>query len=109
MKKVSVQDMIAKIKEQYDIPEEEALIIRQVTEEKIADAVILQTVAAHKSDLAFLENVYQSQPNQIIQQAYIARDKDELLGDPKYTEKGAIFDIMAYTVIQKDLELAEAT
>ena len=109
VKKVSVQDMIAKIKEQYDIPEEEALIIRQVTEEKIADSVILQTVTAHKSDLAFLENVYQAQLNQIIQQAYIARDKDELLGDPKYTEKGAIFDIMAYTVIQKDLELAEAT
>jgi type I restriction enzyme, R subunit len=37
VKKVSVQDMIAKIKEQYNIPEAEALIIREVTEEKIAD------------------------------------------------------------------------
>ena len=109
VKKVSVQDMIAKIKEQHDISEEEALIIRQVTEEKIADTVILQTVTAHKSDLAFLKNVYQAQLNQIIQQAYIARDKDELLGDPKYTAKGAIFDFMAFTVIEKDLELVEGT
>jgi type I restriction enzyme R subunit len=108
VKKVSVQDMIAKIKEQFDIPEEEALIIRQVTEEKIADATILHTVAAHKTDLAFLEQTYQAQLNQLIQQAYITRGKYELLGDPKYTEKGAIFDIMAYTVIQTDLELAEA-
>jgi type I restriction enzyme R subunit len=108
VKKVSVQDMIAKIREQFDIPEEEALIIREVTEEKIADASILQTVVAHKADLAFLEQTYKDQLNQIIQEAYITRGKIELLGDPTYTEKGAIFDIMAYTVIQADLELTEA-
>jgi type I restriction enzyme R subunit len=107
VKKVSVQDMIAKIKEQFNIPEEEALIIREVTEEKIADASILHTVAAHKADVAFLERIYQAQLNQIIQQAYVARGRYELLGDPNYTEKGAIFDIMAYTVIQADLELAQ--
>lgn len=108
VKKVSVQDMIAKIKERFDIPEEEALIIREVTEEKIADTSIQHTVAAHMTDLAFLEQTYQAQLNQIIQQAYITRGKYELLGDPNYTEKGAIFDIMAYTVIQTDLGLTGA-
>lgn len=32
----------------------------------------------------------------------------QIVGDPKYTDKSGIFDIMALTVIQKGLELAEA-
>ena len=109
VKKVSVQDMIAKIKESFDITEEEALHIREVSEEKISDESVQQTVAAHKTDLSFLENVYKGQVNGDIQEAYVVRELYEQLGDPKYTEKGAIFDIMAFTVIQKGLELALAS
>ena len=108
MKKVSVQDMITKIRETFDISEEEALHIREVSEEKIHDESIRQTVAAHRQDTVFLENVYMDQVNADIQDAYVIRELYEQLADPKYTDDGAIFDIMAYTVIQKGLELAEA-
>jgi len=105
MKKVSVQDMITKIKETFDISEEEALHIREVSEEKISDESVQQTVAAHRSDLAFLDTVYKEQMSGDIQNAYAVRELYEQLGDPKYTDKGAIFDIMAYTVIQQGLML----
>lgn len=105
-KKLSVQDMIAKIRETFDISDEEALYIREVSEEKIADESVQQTVAAHKSDEQFLENVFKDQVNGDIQDAYAIRELYEQLGDPKYTDTGAIFDIMAFTVIQKGLELA---
>ena len=108
MEKISVQDMIAKFKERFNITDEEALHIREVSEEKIADASIQQTVVAHKSDISFLETVYKDRVNSDIQNAYVLRELYEQLGDPTYTDKGAIFDIMAYTVIQKSLELAEA-
>lgn len=108
VRKVSVQDMIAKIREAYDITEEEALHIREVSEEKIADESVQQTVAAHKHDEHFLEKVFKGQVNGDIQNAYAIRELYEQLGDPKYTDTGAIFDIMAYTVIQKGLELAES-
>ena len=108
MKKVSVQDMIAKFKETFNITDDEALHIREVSEEKISDASIQQTVVAHKSDISFLETVYKDQVNHDIQDAYVLRELYEQLGDPKYTDRGAIFDIMAFTVIQKGLELAEA-
>lgn len=108
IKKVSVQDIITKIRETFDISEDEALHIREVSEEKLQDESILQTVAAHKTDLAFLENVFKGQINSGIQDAYALRALFEQLGDPKYTDRGAIFDIMAYTVIQKGLELKEA-
>jgi type I restriction enzyme R subunit len=108
VKKVSVQDMIAKIKESFDITDEEALHIREVSEERIADESVQQTVAAHKEDTSFLETVYKDQVNGDIQDAYAIRELYEQLGDPKYTDKGAIFDIMAHTVIMKGLELAMA-
>ena len=42
--------MIAEIRAKFDITDEEALYIRQVTEEKAADPAIRSTVAAHRED-----------------------------------------------------------
>ena len=100
--------MITKIKETFDISDEEALHIRVVSEEKISDESLQQTVAAHKSDTSFLETVLPDQINGDIQDAYALRELYEQLGDPKYTDKGAIFDIMAFTVIQTGLGMAGA-
>ncbi|QDV62758.1 DEAD/DEAH box helicase family protein [Crateriforma conspicua] len=107
-KKVSVQDMIAKIREQFEITDEEALHIKEVSEEKIADENIQQTVAAHRHDRAYLDGIFRDQVDKGIQDAYALRLLYEQLGDPKYIDPGAIFDIMAYTVIQKGIELAES-
>ncbi|MCB1133235.1 MAG: type I restriction endonuclease subunit R, partial [Verrucomicrobiae bacterium] len=109
VKRVSVQDMITKIREKFEISDEEALHIREVSEEKIADESVQQTVAAHKADLTFLESTFRDQLNGDIQDAYAIRLLYEQLADPKYTDKTGIFDIMAVTVIQKGLELAEAS
>lgn len=109
VKKVSVQDMIAKIREDFQISDDEALHIREVSEEKIADESVQQTVAAHRADLGFLNTVYRDQINGGIQDAYALRQLYEQLADPKYTDRTGIFDIMALTVIQKGLELSEAS
>jgi type I restriction enzyme R subunit len=106
-KKVSVQDMITEIRSKFDISEEEALYIKQVTEEKIADPDIRATVQTHRDDLVYLEGPYRGQVNNEIQEAYDDRGRYEELIDPKYTETGGIFDIMAVTVIQTNLSVAE--
>ena len=102
-KKVSVQDMIDQIRAKYDITDEEALYIKQVTAEKTADLDIRSTVAAHRDDSVFLETTYRGQVNGAIQTAYDDRGRYEELADPKYTDTGGIFDIMAVTVIQTHL------
>ncbi len=107
-RKVSVQDMIQKIRDDFEISDEEALYIREVSQERIEDESVQQTVAAHRGDIHFLEGVFKGQVNGQIQDAYALRELYEQLADPKYTDTGAIFDIMAYTVVQKGLELAEA-
>ena len=102
-KKVSVQDMIAEIRAIHSISDEEALYIKQVTEEKSADPGIRRTVVAHRDDSPFLEGAYRGQVNGEIQTAYDGRGRYEELADPKYTDTGGIFDIMAVTVIQHHL------
>lgn len=104
--KVSVQDMIAEIQTKFDITDEEALYIKQVTEEKAADPTIRATVVAHLDDHGYLDGAYRGQVNGEIQGAYDQRGRYEELSDPKYTDTGGIFDIMAVTVIQHHLEVA---
>ena len=102
-RKVSVQDMIAEIRANFDISDEEALYIKQVTEEKAADPVIRSTVTTHREDRVYLDGAYRGQVNGEIQGAYDERGRYEELSDPKYTDTGGIFDIMAVTVIQQHL------
>jgi type I restriction enzyme R subunit len=105
-KKVSVQDVIAEIRAKFSISDEEALYIREVTEEKVADPEIRSTVAAHREDLGYLEGAYRGQVNGEIQMAYDDRGRYEELADPKYRDAGGIFDIMAVNVIQYHLSAA---
>ena len=102
-KKVSVQDMIAEIGASFDISDDEALYIKQVTDEKVADPVIRTTVATHREDRVYLEGAYRGQVNGEIQGSYDIRGRYEELSDPKYTDTGGIFDIMAVTIIQHHL------
>lgn len=104
--KVSVQDVITQIRAKYDITDEEALYIRQVTEEKISDSAIQTTVHAHRGDQLYLEGPYRGQVNGEIQTTYEYRGRYDELADPKYTDTGGIFDIMAVTVIQTHLSMA---
>jgi type I restriction enzyme R subunit len=104
--KSTVRDMIANIQTRFPITDEEALYIKQVTEEKIADPAIRATVQGHRANVIYLEGPYRGQVNGAIQTTYDRRGRYEELADPKYTDTGGIFDIMAVTVIQTHLSLA---
>jgi type I restriction enzyme R subunit len=98
--------MIDEIRSKFTISDEEALYIRQVTEQKVADPVIRDTVFVHRDDLIYLEGAYRGQVNGEIQQTYNNLARYEELADAKYTDTGGIFDIMAVTVIQTHLTAA---
>jgi type I restriction enzyme, R subunit len=108
VKKVTVQDMIDEILQKFQISEEEALYIREVTQEKMEDEDILGTIAEHREDTSFLDTAYKRDVNYAIQDAYADRGRQTELGDPRYYEPGAIFDIMALVVIQYGLQVAKA-
>jgi len=105
-RKVSVQDVIGEIRAKFEISDEEALFIRQVTEGKAADPEIRNTVITHREDRIFLEGAYQGQVNSAIQMTYDSLGRYNELADPKYTDPSGIFDIMAYVVIRSHLAQA---
>ena len=104
--KVSVQEMIANILTKFPISDEEAILIKQVTEAKAADLSIRETVMAHRSDGIYLNGVYRGQVNGEIRAVYNDMGRFEELTDIKYTDVAGIFDIMAMTVIQHHLHVA---
>lgn len=99
LKKVTIADMIEEIRTQFEITEEEALYIKEVTEETAKDSQIRSTVLDHREDGIYLSGTFREQINQGIQDRYSTLGRYEELADPKYTDEGAIFDIMAMTVI----------
>ena len=98
--------MIEKISNKFQISDEEALYIKEVTEEKMHDEEIQATIATHRDDIFYLEKTYAGRVNNLIQNAYDERGRYEELADPKYIEPGAIFDTMALTVIHHGLQTA---
>ncbi len=104
VKKVTIQDAIDKIREQFTISDDEAIIIREVTEEKMQDETILNTIRIHREDEYFIRDTYKEEVDRQIQQAYEDRNRYETLFDPKYMDAGAIFDIMAFTVIDSGFQ-----
>lgn len=101
VKRVSIDEMLEKFRETYQISEEEALFIKQVTEEKAVDEDIRSTVLAHRDDSIFLDDIFQKQVRGFIQGRYGELGRYDELVDKKYTDQGAIFDLMAVTVIQQ--------
>ncbi|MCB1931405.1 MAG: type I restriction endonuclease subunit R [Candidatus Accumulibacter sp.] len=106
LRKVSITEMIDEILGRCTISDDEALFIRQVTEQKAADPTIRSTVQDHRQDLLFLEGAYRRQVNGEIRVAYRHLERYEALADAKYTDTGGIFDIMAVTVIDTHLQAA---
>ncbi len=97
--KASILATIDGIKERYPISDEEALIIREVCEEKQADETILLTIQRNKDRHHFLNEVYKPQIRLSIEQAYSQRGHNDEIYEDKYTDDGAIFDMMAHSVL----------
>lgn len=101
--KVTVADMIEEIRTRFAISDEEALYIKQVTEQKAQDPDLCSTVQSHREDRVFLEGTFRQQVNGEIRTIYADLARYDELADEKYTDQGGIFDLMAMTAIQTQL------
>lgn len=104
VKRVSIDDAIERIRQQFTIPDDEAIIIREVTEEKMQDKEILNTIHIHREDEFFIRGAYKKSIDQMIRDAYGNRGRYDEMWNPIYTDEGAIFDIMSFTVIEHGLQ-----
>lgn len=106
---VTIEEMIEKVRQRFPISDEEALVIRDVMEEKTRDDDIRADVDAHRDNSAYLEDQLKTQVNGEIQRSYETRGRLAEIGDPKYYDSGGIFDLMAFTVIRHNLARSAAS
>lgn len=81
--RVSIDEMLDKFRRQFPISEEEALFIRQVTEEKAGDPGIRATVLGHQGDPIYLGEVFRKQVKALIQARYGELGRYDELTDEK--------------------------
>ncbi|MDP3010927.1 MAG: hypothetical protein Q8N30_17915 [Methylococcales bacterium] len=105
--KTTIGDALAELKARYAITDEEAIIIREICEEKQADQEILATINYHKDRRIFLDDTVKNQIKASIKQAYEQREHFRELYEDKYIDEGAIFDMMANTVLTHGLAIAQ--
>lgn len=99
-KKVTVQEMIDEIRERFQITDEEALFIREVTEQKLQDPDVKDAVVRNRDDDEYLFGPYRQQVHVQISDIYQESGHYEEIADDKYSGNGGIFDSMATVVIQ---------
>jgi type I restriction enzyme R subunit len=104
--KTSIQATIDQIKEKYPISDAEALIIREVCEEKQADQTILLSIQRNINRMHYLNEVYKPEIRKSIELAYIQRGHNDELYKDEYVDDGAIFDMMAHSVLSYGLAQA---
>lgn len=97
--KTTVDIAIADIKERYSISDEEALIIREVCEEKQQDKALLADIISNKDRPLFLSDTLKPRIRASIKKAYEDREHFNEVYEDKYIDDGAIFDMMANSVL----------
>lgn len=90
--------MITEIRAKFAISDDEALYIKEVTDEKTTDKEIQDTVVriGRMESISKAPTACAQRPDS---EAYDERGLYDELSDLKYLDTGGIFDIMAVTVI----------
>ena len=95
--------MIDKLKEKYPISEEEAIIIKEVCEEKLKDEEIVNTIDNNKDDQDYLRTHFSVELRSSIVGSYVERDMEDRIMDDMYDVRGGILDAMTGMVINHEL------
>lgn len=101
--RASLDEVMADLRQLYQISDNEALLIREVTESKIEDNGIRIEVERNRANHLYLSGPYRKQMNNDIQESYNERGHSDELGDQRYVGAGGIFDFMAITIIDHHL------
>jgi len=101
--KATLNEMIVMLKKTYAISEEEAIVIREICEEKLDDKDIVDEITRHKKDEDYLRSYFSETLRHSIVNSYVNRDLEERIMDDIYDKEGAILDTMTGSIIRQGL------
>jgi len=96
----SIEEALQKIREKYEISDDDAIIIREICDEVAEKEDIQQRVIENKENEQFLSRFEPDIQNEI-KNSYISRNLWGHLENPMYVDAGGIITIMGKTVIEK--------
>ena len=101
--KGTISSMLEDLKEEYKISDEEAIIIREICEEKLHDKSITTIIDNNQDDEDYLRVYFSEELRASIVKSYEIRKLDDRIMEPIYDDKGAILDTMTGTIISQEL------
>ncbi len=104
--RTTIEAALEDIKEQFNITEEDAIVIREVCEEVSDKTSMKEKVIANKENKDYLQNNAKPKVESEVKEEYIKRDLWDKLDDPMYVEKGGIISLIGRAVIQNVIRKA---
>ncbi len=99
----SIDDMLADIKEEFEIDEKEAIIIKEICVEVADKYDIVERIMENRKNENYLKKRAKPKVEGEVKDCYIEREMWDKLKDPMYVKKGGIISLMGNTIISNVL------
>ncbi len=98
--KVTIEDVIANIKQKFMIETGEEIMIKEIYEEALKNSGLSRMIYSNKDNHDFLQQTIANQLKQIIINSYRSKGLFRKTREPKYKDIGGIFDLMVQSIIR---------
>jgi type I restriction enzyme, R subunit len=103
--KATIEQAIEEIKQQFQISDEDAIVITEICEEVSNKPEIKQPIIENRNDLIYLRNSAKPRIKSEITSNFIRREMYEKLTEPIYVDNGGIISLMGEVVIKNVLNI----
>ncbi len=99
--RITIPSMLEELKARFQITEEEAIVLNDITMELEEDSSVVEVVKANKGNELFLFGSFIKDVIQKIKEKFYDKDMDDKLALDSYIGDGGIISLMARSIIQK--------
>ncbi len=101
--RTTIEQVLREIEEKYPIPEEDAIVIREICEEVSNQYDIRIRIIDNRENDNYLKRTAEPKVKGEVKNGYIKRNMWEKLEDPIYIERGGIISLMGKAIIRNVL------
>ncbi len=98
--KVSIEDVIEKIRQLFKIDEGDVIIIKEVYAQTMDDKDLIRLISANKENKDLLQQNIAGQIRQMIIETYKQKGQVRMTREPQYKDAGGIFDLLVENIIR---------
>ncbi len=101
--RTTIEQALEEIEKKYQIPKEEAIVIREICEEVSNHYDIIERIAHNRENERYLKITAEPKVKGEIKKGYIQRERYDIFENPIYTDRGGIISLMGKAIIRNVL------